>query len=66
MVTLGPNCRKWGSPVKTAGTSGDGWLLVEASLTRSSNLTVVVVPSSKEMVYSFDGGDAEGKVSAVV
>jgi len=66
MVTLEPSCRKCDRPVKAAGTSGDGWLSVEASLIRSSNLTAVVVPSSKEIVYSFDEGAADGKVSAAV
>ena len=66
MVTLEPSCRKCGRPVKAAGIAGDGGLLVEASLMRSSILTVMVVPSSKEIMYSFDEGAPEGEVSAAV
>ena len=66
MVTLEPSCRKCDRPVKAAGIAGDGLSLVEASLMRSSNLTVVAVPSSKEIVYSFDECAAEGEVSATV
>ena len=63
---FGTSCTECDRPVKATGIAGDGGLLVEASLMKSSNLTVVVVPSSKEMMYSFDEEAPEGEVSAAV